>query len=112
MRSSDSYQFRMFFLPYCLQRLADGSYEVLNRKYMPLGLFADKAVEGQELPMRFKFKRALSARQVAALSFNGDTSTERIFLYNDSCVPTGRDAHWKAYAKRLKKLAAYKVLLP
>lgn len=104
-------ELRQIILIYCLQRLADGSYIALNRNYKPIGLATREWVEYETAPGRFKFKRALSAAQVAALSCHGDAEAERIYLYNDGCVPTGSAIHWKAYADRLQRLAGYKVVL-
>jgi hypothetical protein len=51
----------------------------------------------------------LSARQVEALSCRGGADAERIYLYNDGCIPTDGDAVWKAYSVRLQKLAGYRM---
>ncbi|ASI68519.1 hypothetical protein BA022_08090 [Diaphorobacter nitroreducens] len=67
-------------------------------------------VDYEAFPVRFKFKRALSAAQVAALSYKGDANPERIYLYNDGCIPTESAAHWKTYAERLERLAGHKVV--
>lgn len=102
--------FRSLFLVYCLQRLADGSYIALNRRYKPLGQASSAWVEYETAPGRFKFKRALSAAQVVAISWNGNADPDRIFLYNDGCVPTASDADWAAYSARLQRLAGYRVM--
>ena len=96
-------------MPYCLQRLEDGSYLFLNRLYKPLGVMSSEWVTYETHPSKFKFKRALSAKQVAALSYAGDVNAERIYLYNDSCIPTDSDANWAAYSSRLQRLAAYDI---
>jgi len=102
-------EFRKVFLIYCLQQLPDGSYVALNRRYKPVGVSSPEWVEYENLPVRFRFHRALSARQVAALSCNADATPERIYLYSDSCLPTASQAHWQAYSARLQRLAGYKV---
>lgn len=94
---------------YCLEQLADGSYLALNRRYKPVGLSTVEWVDYETFPGRFKFKRALSARQVQFLSFKGDPDPKRIYFYNDGCIPTDSDAHWKAYSDRLQRLAGYLV---
>lgn len=101
--------FRSVFLIYCLQRLPDGSYIALNRKYKPLGQAGAAWVDYETAPGRFKFKRALSAAQVVAISWNGNPDAERVFLYNDGCVPTDSAADWAAYSARLQRLAGLKV---
>lgn len=103
-------EFRRIFLIYCLQRLADGSYIALNRLYKPLGVASSAWVEYESAPGRFKFKRALSERQIVALSHKGDASAECIYLYADGSVPTDSAAHWAAYSARLQRLAGYDVI--
>jgi hypothetical protein len=103
--------FRHAFLVYCLDQLPDGSYVALNRRYKPLGFVSTEWVDYEAHPVRFKFKRALSERQVVALSCKGDASAHRIYLYNDGCVPTASDAHWRAYSERLQRLAGYTLVI-
>lgn len=102
-------EFRQVFLIYCLDRLPDGSYAALNRRYKPVGMTSSEWVNYEDFPVRFKFKRALSQAQIAALSYKGDTAPERIYLYNDGCIPTTSPSDWAAYAKRLSRLAGYKI---
>ena len=103
-------EFRWQFLIYCLNRLPDGSYIALNRDYKPLGFPRQPFVEYETAPGRFKFKRALSQDQIAALSYKGDTSAERIYLYNDGCVPTRSASAWRDYSARLERLAGYRIV--
>ncbi len=103
-------EFRQLFLVYCLDRMPDGSYVALNRRYKPVGLSSTEWVNYEDFPVRFKFKRALSARQIVALSCEDDAAPERIYLYNDGCNPTASDPDWAAYAKRLQRLAGYLVV--
>lgn len=103
-------ELRQLMLVYCLQRQADGSYIALNRRYKPLGFATTERVDYDAFPIRFKFKRALSAAQVMALSCKGDSNPECIYLYLDGCVPTTSAADWKAYSARLERLAGYKVV--
>lgn len=58
---------------------------------------------------KFRFKRALSAKQITALSCRGSADAECIYLYHDGCVPTDNDATWETYSARLQRLAAYKI---
>jgi len=104
-------EFRKLFLIHSLKRLPDGSYVALDRRYRPLGFTGSERVDYEAMTWgRFKFKRALSAAQVAALSFDGDTSAAHIYLYNDTCVPTASAAHWRAYSARLERLAGYRIV--
>ena len=103
-------EFRLMFLIYCLDQQPDGSYVALNRRYKPVGMLSTEWVKYEEFAVRFKFKRALSAKQIAALSYKGDTAPERIYLYNDGCVPTDSARDWAAYSERLGRLPAYKIV--
>lgn len=101
--------FRWVFLPYCLIRQEDGSYVITNRRYKPLGMTSTGHVDYAAHPVRVKFKRltALTARK---LDYKGRDDLDRIYLYNDGCLPTDSQAHWDAYAKRLHTLAKLQVV--
>ncbi len=107
-RKATSY-FSSLFLVYCLDRLPDGSYVALNRRYKPVGFTCTELVDYEAYPVRFKFKRSLSARQIAALSWDGNTSAERIQLYSESCDPMNGAHHLAAYFERLERLGRYQV---
>ena len=104
-----AFEVRQIFMPYCLQRLQDGGYLFLNRRYKPLGVTSDEWVDYDTHPSKFHFARTLSARQVEALSCRGSADAERIYLYNDGCIPTDSDVAWKAYSVRLQRLAGYRM---
>lgn len=110
MNDATAREFREVFLVYCLQLLPDGSYIALNRRYKPLGNAGADWVDYETAPGRFKFKRALTAAQVARLSYKGDAEAERIYLYGDGCVPTASAADWQDYSARLGQLSGYKVV--
>ena len=103
-------EFRQLFLIYCLDLQPDGSYVALNRRYKPVGFASTEHIKYEDFPVRFKFKRALSAAQIAALSWKGESDPQRIYLYNDGCIPTHSAADWAAYSAKLERLAAYKVV--
>lgn len=105
-----AHQFRWFFMPYCLLRQPDGSYVITNRRYKPLGMTSASHVVYEDHPVRVRFVRQLSAATIGALDCKGRTDPERIYLYNDGCVPTSSDAAWTAYSARLKRLAALQVV--
>jgi hypothetical protein len=100
--------FRHMYLPYCLMRLEDGSYVVTNRRYKPIGMTTTDHVTYEDLEVRVRFKR-LTVATARALDHAGRESLERIYLYNDGCIPTSSDANWTAYSRRLQRLAGLKV---
>lgn len=105
MANSD---FRLVYLPYCLLRQEDGSYVVTNRRYKPVGMTVTDHVDYMALPVRVKFKR-LTAASAARIDVRGRAELDRIYLYNDSTVPTLSQADWDAYCERLRRLAALKL---
>lgn len=100
---------RRAFLPYCLKRLEDGSYVLLNRSYKPLGVFADDWVTYETHPSRFRFVRALTKATAEALCVYGGTQPDGLFLYDDGSIPTESAAGWKAYSARLQRLSSLEV---
>jgi hypothetical protein len=100
--------FRAVFLPYCLEKQADGRYVVLNREYKPVGFLTTEFVTYDQHPVLVKLK-GLTAKRAALLSAKGDPGIERIYLYNDACVPTHDNASMKAYLAKLEILAKLKI---
>ncbi len=87
--------FRNMYLPYCLERQKNGSYVVLNREYKPVGFNTEAWIEYKDFPVSatFKITRPLARR----LSYNKDGNLERIFLYNDGCLPEKSNKNMNAY---------------
>lgn len=97
---------RATLLPYCLQRLADGSYIALNRDYKPLGFIDCGWVRYEDYPARFRFARKPSPATIRALSWNGSEDPAAIFFYNDGTVPFfGPPEATRGYLERLSRLA-------
>lgn len=96
-----------FFL-IALIKQPDGRYVVLNREYKPVGFKTREHIEYQDYPISVELK-AIGSATVAKLSYNSDSNTDRIYLYNDGCVPTESPEYMKNYLKRLEILAKLKV---
>jgi len=79
--------FRSIHLPYCLDQQSDGSYVILNREYKPIGFASKDFVEYGKYPVCVKFK-GLTANLAAKVSYSKSKDLDRIYLYNDGCVPT------------------------
>jgi hypothetical protein len=43
------------------------------------------------------------------LSYKGDPNVDKVYLYNDGCVPAENPEHMQSYLKRLEILAKLKV---
>ena len=96
--------FRSVFLPYCIEKQTDGRYAVLNREYKPVGFCTRDHIQYDKYPVLVKFKRFTKAT-AAKLSWEGKGDVERIFLYNDGCVPTASASAMRKYLDKLTILA-------
>lgn len=96
-------------LPYCVERLKNRTYVVLNRKYKPVGFSMNNWITYEEHPITF-LPCASSEELIKSLSWDQTSSNaEKIFLYADHCKPTDSDKNWSAYSNRLRHLANLKV---
>lgn len=99
---------RKSFFPYCLDRQPDGTYAVLNRDYKPLGLATKEHVQYADYPCLVKLP-GLTPAMAAQLSAKASPDTQRVYLYDDGCVPTDSQPKWDAYQRRLQLLAALQI---
>ena len=100
--------FRSVFLPYCLKKLDNDKYVILNREYKPVGFKTIKLVKYEDYPIIVRFKR-LTAEMISKISYDGNQSNDTIYLYNDGCVPTHSKKNMDSYLKRLELLAKLKL---
>src|SRR5712692_1541665 len=89
--------FRTLFMPYCLQKQADGKWVVLNRNYKPLGMWPAKGA-GHIKYDDYSVEMPLTDKRAALLSWNGRRPDDKgcVWLYNDGCIPTAAPEHMKA----------------
>ena len=99
---------RAVHLPYCLERLEDGRYVILNREYKPIGFKTSSWIDYEKYPIAVKFKR-LTAKTAEKISARASGNLKEIYLYNDGCVPTRSAKNMEAYLKRLEILAKLKL---
>jgi hypothetical protein len=90
------------FLPYCAQKLKDGSYILLGREYKPVGSLETGWSEWEEHPIVYEVE-GLTPKMAAELSWNRNSNVERIYFYNDGCRPWDSKKHFEAYDKRVAK---------
>ena len=90
-----------FCSPYCLKRLKDGRYIVLNRKYKPIGFTTNERVVYEDYPIGYSIK-GITSDTARTLSWNGSDNREVIYLYSDDTATRGR-----SYIERLVRLASY-----
>lgn len=92
-------ELRQTHMPYCIQRLADGRYIILNRNYKPLGVQTSERVDYETHPSAVAI--SITPTRASKLDWDGREDTDRIYLYNDGCIPTASAAHMQAYLERL-----------
>ncbi|QLH51320.1 MAG: hypothetical protein HWD57_17045 [Candidatus Accumulibacter cognatus] len=96
--------FRSIYLPYCIQQNPDGSWVVLNREYKPVGFNTNDYIKYEDYPVSVKLK-GLGPSTLEKLSYSGQVSGNRIYLYNDGSNPVLGSAEMKAYLKRVELLS-------
>jgi hypothetical protein len=82
---------------------------LLNRSYKPVGFTSSDHVTYADFPVRAKL-RGLGGATAARISYKGSADLSRIYLYNDSCVPTHNAANMNAYLRRLTIVAKLKTV--
>lgn len=101
--------FRSVFMPYIIEKQPDGRYAVLNREYKPIGFYTQDFIAYSDYPVLVKLK-GLTKAKATKISYNGDSNTDHIVLYNDGCVPTNSKKDMQAYLARLEILAGLAVI--
>lgn len=96
--------FRAVYFPYCIEKQSDGSWVVLNRSYKPVGFNTDDFVKYEQHPVSARLS-GLGPAKLKKLSYSGEVEGDRVYLYNDGCVPTRSAANMKSYLEKLKILA-------
>lgn len=103
--------FRAVFLPYCLRKMEDGRYVVLNREYKPVGFCTETFVRYEEHPVLVHLP-GLKKKVAAFLSESGEANLDEIFLYSDRTNPLRSKANMAAYLAKLEVMAKLKVAPP
>ena len=101
---SVSTDFRAVYFPYCIEKQADGTWVVLNRQYKPVGFNTSDFISYEEFPVSAKLK-GIGPGVMKKLSYSGEVQGDRVYLYNDGCVPTHSTPNMNSYLKKLAILA-------
>jgi hypothetical protein len=100
--------FRAVYLPYCLQKQTDGRYAVLNREYKPVGFYTHEWIKYSDYPVCLKIN-GMTATLASKLSYDGNSNTDQIHLYDDATSPSKGKSQMKAYLEKLALLATLKI---
>ena len=104
---SVSTDFRAVYFPYCIEKRF-GAWVVLNRQYKPVGFNTGDYVTYEDFPVSAELQ-GIGPAVAKKLSYDGNVEGDRIYLYNDGCVPTHSKGDMEAYLKKLGILARLKI---
>lgn len=101
-------EFRAIYLPYCIKKIENDNYVVLNRNYKPLGFQTNENLNYNDYPITTKFK-GLTEKKAIELSWNNSPDTDNIFLYNDATNPRINKKNMQDYLKKVEMLSKLKM---
>ena len=101
---SVSTDFRAVYFPYCIEKQTDGTWVVLNRQYKPIGFNTSDFICYEEFPVSAKLK-GIGPKVLKELSYSGEVQGDKVYLYNDSSMPTRSTVNMQSYLKKLAILA-------
>ena len=87
--------------PYGMAKNTDGSWTFFNRKYKPVGVMSADWVEWDDPRHKMRLK-GLGPATLAKLDYRGEGTGDRIYFYNDGCIPDRSPENLKAYLAKLK----------
>ena len=103
--------FRVKFLPYCLQPLADGSFVLLNRDYKYVGNLSSSRVSYESSVDRIRFKKNLTPLRISKLDYREKPDSDGvIYFYSDGCVPFSSAKATSDYFQRLAVLDSLEMI--
>ena len=91
---------------YCVKRIQDGRYVLLNRHYKPIGQVNRSSWANYE---DHAIKLRITQKIADRLSWEEHTDINNIYLYNDGCIPTLSNANMESYLKKLAILMKKKL---
>ena len=101
--------FRAVYFPYCIEKQADGSWVVLNRQYKPVGFNTSEYIKYEDHPVSSRLE-GLGPATLDKLSYTGKAEGDRVYLYNDGCVPTHSKKNMDVYLEKLRILAKLRLV--
>lgn len=99
------YTFYHTHMPYCLRRISQDRWAVLNRQNKPVGYLGHERVNYEDFAVPMSIRLSL----IKKLSCNGSEDGSSILLYNTSCRPWDSAEKLEAYHQRLDLLAKVKI---
>ncbi len=99
---------RRLMFPYGMAKNPDGTWTLFNRRYKPLGVISQEWEEWDAPRHKMKLK-GLRSPTLAKLDIRSDGTGDRIYFYNDGCVPTDSSKHMDSYLAKLRILMGLQV---
>lgn len=90
---------RWTFMPFCIKRLPDGRYIVLNRRSKPLGIRGHVHVDYETHPSAARI--TITKDDARKMSHDGSDDLETIYLYDGPSTPTIDEETLHGYMDRL-----------
>ena len=95
---------RRSHFPYCLKRMDDGSWVVLNRNFKPIGITTTDRVDYTAVPVSFRSKR-LTPRVLRMLSHElNPKSLNHVYMYDKNAPPERDPIRLHLYMQKLQIL--------
>ena len=99
-------ELRKLLFPYGMAKNADGTWTFFNRRYKPVGIVGNDWAAWDVPEHKVRFKRQPRVSTLEKLDVHGKGDGERIYFYNDECVPTRSAPAMKSYLDKLQLLLA------
>ena len=95
---------RAVYFPYCIEKQSDGTWVLLNRNYKPVGFNTDDFINYDDYPVSIKIT-GIGPAKLKKISYKStEPIGDRVYLYNDGCVPTSSPEAMASYLKKLEIL--------
>ncbi|MBL0115814.1 MAG: hypothetical protein IPP45_10605 [Sphingomonadales bacterium] len=101
-------EIRRVVFPYGMEKNPDGTWTLFNRQYKPVGVISNEWEDWDNPRHKMRLK-GLRRPTLAKLDWRGDGTKDRIYFYNDGCVPTHSAKHMASYLEKLRILMALKI---
>ena len=101
-------ELRWISFVYCIKKLSDARFILLNRRFKPLGVQTYDHVDYENHPSAVRLP--ITPAIAKSLSWEGSDVTDEIYLYDNNDSPTENPEHLSAYLERLAILMKLRVI--
>ena len=94
---------RAIYFPYCVEKQDDNSWVFLNRNYKPVGFNTSDFIKYEDHPVSMKLT-GIRLATLRKLSCDDEKPSNKVYLYNDGCIPTSSASAMSEYLKKIEIL--------